>query len=456
MKVLCVQTNTNAYLWPLPIGAAMVAQRLRDDGHEVAFCDCMGERDASAAAARHAHDFAPDLVCCSIRNRDNQSLLGYHDPLPSIRGIIDAVRRATPAPVVLGGTAFTTFPGRMLEAMDAEYGIAGDDLDAVARFVRSMAAGSADLSVPGLTYRDGAGRIVTNGFALTGYRASSGAHHALIDRRRYRRAFWDAAVITRSGCPERCAYCDTYRTFGREFILRDATEVADELLMLKRDLHVRTVWLVDAGFNRPLEHAKEVLRAIIRRGAQMHLYALHDPGPCDREYLRLFRRAGGLCLNVFAESLSDPVLEALDKSFHVEDVERDAAMMREEGIDFMVMPVLGGPGETPETIDETLARLPKLRAAMTDLSIGWRIMPGTPLQQRAVEEGVLDAGDDCWQATFYLSRATPLALVRKRLRRFRMGHPLMPLRIVPFIVHAATRRPWQWGEDRSVDALVHQ
>jgi radical SAM superfamily enzyme YgiQ (UPF0313 family) len=445
MRILFVQTNMNSSLMPLPIGAAMAAWRLRRDGHDVRFLDLMGERNAVAAARRSTLEFRPDLACFSIRNRDNQSLLKYHDPLPGIRAVVESVREATAKearnslPLLLGGTAFTTFPQRMLEYFSAEYGMAGDALAPLAAFVRSLENGHADLDTPGLVYRDEAESIRCNPFRVEGYRDVDTGYHELIDRKRYRRTYWDAAVITRSGCPENCVYCDTFRTFGRSFILREPEAIAEEVAMLRRTRKLRSVWLVDAGFNRPLGHAKAVLEALIRREARAVLYSVYDPGEGDEEFFRLYRLAGGGSFMMFAESLSDGILEGLDKSFRYEHILRDARAIRAAGLDFMLMPTLGGPGETRATVEETLERAPALRAANTDFGIGWRIQPGTVLQKHAMDTGLIDRADECWDAHFYISPDTPLEFLRDRLRRFRRRHAFLPLRMLPFAARMTIR-----------------
>jgi len=405
MKILLVQTNTFVQLMPLPIGPAMVAARLREEGHEVRFCDLMAEKHPVETAARMAREFVPDLVCFSIRNRDNQLMLAYNDPMPGIRDTVTAVRGVTSAPLLLGGTAFTTFPERMLEYLDADYGIAGDDLDNVARFIGSLGREQADLQTPGLVYRRHPDGIIRNPYAISGYASFSKSYADFIDRKRYRRAYWDAAVITRSGCPEQCIYCDTYLTYGSSFILRDPAVVAEELLSLKRSSRVRSAYLVDAGFNRPLDHAKEILREIIKRGAQLRYYAVFDPGPADDEFFALYRRAGGSALTVFAESLSDPVLEELRKSFTYSDVLRDTTAMRRHGIGFMLMPVLGAPGETPRTIQETLDVIDAYAVPLgVWTTIG--ICLWTPLQKVLVDarrDGQLADGDALFDGINYLS-----------------------------------------------------
>ncbi len=444
MKILFVQTNTYSLLYPLPVGPALVARSLEQEGHEVRFVDLMGERDPVAAARAAAAEFRPDLACYSIRNRDNQSASKYFDPMPGIRAVVEAVRGAAPCLTLLGGTAFTTFPRRVMTELDATWGIAGDDLAPITRFVRSLDAGTPDLATPGLVYRAAEGGIVENPFRIVGYRDVAFDHHAFVDRQRYRKGYWQAAVVTRTGCPEACAYCDTFYTFGRDFILREPGAIAEEMLALKRSGKVRAAWFIDAGFNRPLDHAKEVLREVIRRGAQLQLYCVLDPGPTDAEFFDLFRRAGGMMTTVFAESLAEPVLRELGKSFGVDDVFRAAREMREAGIGFMFMPTLGGPGETRDTVRETLRRVPELQPTYHELNIGWRIQPRTPLRDRAVREGVISEDDDCWKPTFYISNDTPREWLEGEARSYKRRHPFRMWPMIRFMVRASRSRPWTW------------
>ncbi len=446
MRILFCQTNTYRLLLPLPIGPAMVADRLRADGHEIRFVDQMGEADPVAAVSQAAREFQPDLACFSIRNRDNMSPANYQDPMPGIQAQVAALRSVSPVPVLLGGTAFTTYPQRLMALLGAEWGLAGDNLDNIARFVASVADGQPDLATPGLVYGGADGQVVENPFTITGYRGAGTGHHAFVEAARYRKGYWQAAVITRTGCPERCLYCDTFHTFGREFILREPADIAEELLALKR-AGTRSVFLVDAGFNRPLAHAKETLAEIIRRGAQLGLNAIFDPGEADDEFCDLLRRAGCVMVTVFAESLSDPVLETLEKPFRAAEVLRDVGALRRRGIGTFFMPTFGSPGETPATVAETLSRLPALRPTMMDFSIGWRIQPRTPLRERAVREGLIGADDDCWDATFYVSPDTPRTWLEPELRRWRRRHPFRWWPMVPFMLGLASFRPWTLGPD---------
>ena len=432
-----VYTNTYRMFAPAPLGASLVASRLRRDGHQVRFLDLMFAKSPAVEAARSAREFKPDLVCYSIRNIDNQSPAPFFDPLPVIQSIVSAVSRAWPTPTLFGGTAFTTFPAQFLEALDGDYGIQGDDLDSVSRFVSSLAAGQADRTVPGLVYR-GEDGIQCNPFTIRGYTDTVFDNWDFLDLRAYRhslKTLVECGLVVRTGCPFECVYCDYHRTFGRSWVLRDPRQVAEEALALQRR-GARSVMFADAGFNRPLDHAKEVLRAMLAAGVRLKLSAIFEPGEIDREFAHLFRRAGGQGVLLYAGSLSDEVLARSRKPFQVDDVVHGADVLRQAGVQGFLFLTFGGPGETPSTVEETFRVAAKIRPLRTLVDRGYRIEPKTELQAIAVAEGAIEADDDCFKATFYHSPETPPGMLAARLRRYQAEHRWDSLRALPLMVSA--------------------
>ncbi|HEX9016580.1 MAG TPA: radical SAM protein [Chloroflexota bacterium] len=433
-RILVIYTNTYRMIAPAPLGASLVAARLRRDGHEVRLLDLMFSRSPAQEAARFATAFRPDLVCYSIRNVDNQSYTQFSDPLPSIQAIAAAVRKEWPAPSLLGGTAFTTFPEQFLDALGADYGIAGDDLEPISSFVASLLGGKPDLSTPGLVYRD-SGSVRRNPFKIKGYGGIAFDGWDFMSIRPYRRQmsnFWDAAVVPQTGCPFNCVFCDTGKTFGKQRVLRDPSQVAEEVMTLQRKHGARSIFLADAGFNRPLEHGKAVLEAIASAGSKATVTGVFEPGEVDEELARLYRRAGGRYAMLFAFSLSERVLDACRKPCRSDDVFHDADVLKRAGVENMLYLTFGGPGETPSTVEETISSIPRTHSLYTLVDHGFRIQPDTELHRRAVSEGAISPTDDCFTATFYHSPETPPDFLDARLKRYQAGTRWSSFKALPF------------------------
>ena len=66
--------------------------------------------------------------------------------------------------------------------------------------------------------------------------------------------------------------------------------------------------------------------------------------------------------------------------------------------------MLGVPGETRESVAESLEVADSLGLSVLKITIGVRIYPHTPLARQAVAEGVVGADDDLLQPRFYIAR----------------------------------------------------
>ncbi len=421
MRVLMIYPNRYRLLPAAPLGAALVADRLRRDGHTVRLLDLVWPAKPTLVTQQTIREFRPELIAFSLRNRDGQSLAYAYDALPFARAVVGSARAVAPAtPMLIGGTAFTTFPRQLMRELPVDFGYCGDDLEPVAQFVRSLESDAPDVSLPGIVHRQANGEIGINPWQIKGYADVAFDCYDLIDLKPYRRAlgsFFDAAVVTRTGCPFNCAFCDAFVTFGENWVLRQPAQVAREVKGLRRR-GVRDVWLADGGFNRPLDHAKAVLEAIIQADAGVRLHIILEPGEMDDEFARLFKRAGGSSATCFAGSLVDEVLVAQRKPFLAADALNDSRRLLKAGIMMGVMFSLGGPGETMASVRQTLALSGRDRWMFRMADYGQRLQPKTYLLELAVAEGQAPRDCDCFAPLYYFSPHTPRAWLAAEVARF--------------------------------------
>jgi len=102
------------------------------------------------------------------------------------------------------------------------------------------------------------------------------------------------------------------------------------------------------------------------------------------------------------ESGSEQILKAMNKRFKPQDVKRISELIARHGIGQMGFLMLGGPGETRETVMESFTFAASLPLDSLKITQGIRIYPYTKLAQRAVQEGFISPQDDLLKPTFYL------------------------------------------------------
>ena len=165
----------------------------------------------------------------------------------------------------------------------------------------------------------------------------------------------------------------------------------------------RDFGFVDNTFNIPPSYAKGLCRAIIQRGLNINLWCIVYPKWVDRELVELMARAGCREVSLGFESGSDFVLRRFHKRFKAEEVRRVTQMFREARIVRNGFLLLGGPGETQETVNESLAFADSLDLDSLKITTGIRIYPETELAAIAVAEGIITPEEDLLPPKFYLA-----------------------------------------------------
>jgi radical SAM superfamily enzyme YgiQ (UPF0313 family) len=282
--------------------------------------------------------------------------------------------------------------------------------------------------------------------------------HRWIDLARYQRHGATIPIQTKRGCVYKCVYC-TYRNVeGWGYRTRDPELVADEIEELKMKAGVHHFDFVDSTFNSPPGHALEVCEAISRRKLGVRLDTTNfTPATASPELLTAMRRAGFRTLGITAESASDPVLQKLEKGFTATKVREVAARVEAHGIKTLWIFLVGGPGETEETVEETLgfARWRLERGDAVYTTVGLRIYPGTSLHRIAVAEGIIEADSTLLDPTFYFSSSLSFDATVARLKRFAADHPRFMFSadsrsiVLPYLTRAASvlrlpRPHWQY------------
>lgn len=428
-RVLLVSTNRERAPQPVvPNGVACVASALSQAGHDVRVLDLCFVRDPFRASREAVRTFSPDVIGISVRNIDNSDLIALRHYTPEAAAVTAVLREAAPhATVVAGGAAFGVAPASLTDALGVDWAVAGDGERATVALLDALAAGRDPGEVPGLVRRDANGtRLVPPGGDGRLDTLPQTRLQDWIDIRAYQRHGATVPIQTKRGCVFKCVYCTYLNVEGWGYRLREPESVADEIASLTRERGVRRFEFVDSTFNSPPRHAIAVCEAIVRRNLRVHLDTTNfTPASATPELLVAMGPAGFRWLGITAESASDPVLERLDKGFDAQQVRSVAERVERAGMRVLWIFLVGGPGETRDTLEETL-RFAEWRLTRGDavyLTVGLRIYPGTTLQRIAADEGVVDTGDPLLTPAFYFSPALDRDIAVARLREFAQRHP---------------------------------
>ena len=407
--------NTNR-MAPLiaPIGLDYVAGAARAAGIETDVLDLALAADADKALRDHFAGRHARLVGLSLRNADDCFWPSARWFVPDAAETVRTLRGLTDAPVVLGGVGFSIFADRLIELTGADFGVRGDGEEAVVALVRELEGGRRWDRVPGLLWRED-GRVRSNPPAWPERVALPTARDA-IDNPAYFRLGGQGAVETKRGCDRLCIYCADPLAKGPRVRRRDPAEVAGEVEALLGQ-GVDVLHLADSEFNIPGEHARAVCEEFIRRrlGGRARWYTYMAPVPFDTAMADLMRRAGCVGINFAGDAAAEAMLRTYRQPHGRDDLATAICLCRSNDIAVMIDLLLGGPGETPETVAETIRFIKETEPTCAGASLGVRVYPGTEMAQRVAAEGPLeshpglrrryDGPVDFLRPTFYIAPA---------------------------------------------------
>jgi radical SAM superfamily enzyme YgiQ (UPF0313 family) len=417
--------NTNRMVPAIgPLGLDYVAGAAKQAGLEVEVLDLCFEDDPAAAIKEYFQDRSPDLVGLSFRNADDSFWPSADWFVPGLKGTVENVRNLTDAPVVIGGVGYSIFPQQILEYTGADFGICGDGEAATAALVRQLQGRRKFEDVPGLLWLDN-GEIRGNPPAWPSRISLSTARDS-IDNICYFEQGGQCGLETKRGCNRNCIYCADPLAKGNKLRLRDPSEIADEAQSLLSQ-GIDVLHLCDAEFNVPHSHALAVCEELINRslGDKVRWYAYLTPSPFDAELARAMARAGCVGINFTGDSGCDAMLRAYRQQHVKDDLAAAVKLCRLNNIAVMIDLLLGGPGETPQTIAETIDFIKQIDPDCAGAPLGVRIYPRTAMEsivsnelQKDGETSIrrkYDGPIDLFKPTFYISGALgdrPAELVR--------------------------------------------
>ncbi len=412
----------------------------------------LGYLAAAARAAGHQaliHDGLVDRLCDAqlvdrCRGADLVGVGVMTDTLPRVVELCQALVAAG-CRVVVGGPHATALPGATLAATGAHYAVVGEgEISLVALLDALPEPGPIDGVLP-------AGGVMTEPRALVSdlddlpfpawdlmhprrYRLAP--HGAFVERMPV------APVITTRGCPCACSFCASPGLWGGGIRFRSPAVVLDEVEILVRSYGVKEIHFEDDNLTLRRSHVAAICEGILERGLDISWACPNGVrvDTLDGPLLSLMKRSGCSLLAFGIESSSPAILEGVGKGTSLGAIEHAIDLAVDAGIHTQGFFIFGLPGETAETIEQTIrfacdSRLDRAQFLLLD------VLPGSRLW------GELAPSNPSWGSTRSFQQATwcppgldPEALATTPARAFRRFFLERPRRLAKLLRRARPRQ----------------
>jgi len=337
------------------LGLAYLAASLEGEGHKVKIFDfgltpdSPPEQDIAQVVA-----YAPDLIGLTAMTNN------YHNALAMAYMLKDAM----PSPIVIGGPHATVFPDRVIKEPPFDYLVYGEGEETLSQLVRTLEETGLRPSparlrdIPGLSFQEG-DQVIQN-IARPLIRDLDAlpfpARH-LFDMERYPLYAPDGqrmiTILSSRGCPYNCSYCFK-GIVGRIYRQRSVDNIIAEIQSVIDDYGIRNFYFIDDLFTINSRRLKKLTQRFVDEKLNILWQCLARVDKVTPDILEWMYKAGCRQIHYGIESGNQRLLDAIGKRITLPQVRQAVKWTRDAGIMSKGYFMLGLPGDTEETMEQTI------------------------------------------------------------------------------------------------------
>ncbi len=378
-----------------PLGLAYLAGALERAGVEVHILDFVVFPYSRAALESFLRHFKPDVVgVTSVTMNFKDAICKLHD-----------VKNFDPDILTVMGGPHVTFCGEKTLAAHPELDVVvvGEGEQTVVELAEIVHNRDDLKYIKGIQYRNGSeiqSTPLRSPFELDQLPIPS---RHLLPLGRYRALGMPISMTTSRGCPYQCTFCVGRKMGGARVRRRNPAHVVAELEYLNT-LNFHQINIADDLFTANQDHCLAVCDEIIRRNLKLKWTSFARVDTVSEEIMVRMKSAGCNAVSFGIESANPEILKKIKKGITIKQVIAAVKLCTQVGITPYASFILGLPGETPETLKETLGFSRELKKM--GLASGFHLLapfPGTEIREYSRQLGLKILTDDWSQ--YHANRA---------------------------------------------------
>jgi radical SAM superfamily enzyme YgiQ (UPF0313 family) len=371
-----------------PFWLAYATGVLEEKGHEVRLVDAPAQGLDLKGTIEYARDFKPKLV---VLDTSTPSI--YNDVK-----VGELIKQTLPESfMVLVGTHPSALPEETLKLSNKIDAVARGEYDyTILELAESLEDNSSLDSVDGLSFRSGEDithnkeRSLIEDVDKLPFLSRVYRRHLNVKNYYFAAADYPVIqIVTARGCPNRCFFCLYPQTFhSRKFRPRSAENVVEEFSYIKDNFpQVKEIGFEDDTFTISRKRAREISKILIESNNRQKWYTNVRPD-LDFETMALMKEAGCRLVTVGFESASQKVLDGMHKGLKLEQSIEFMRYAKKLGILVHGCIMVGNPGETRKTMEESFNFARKLACDSMQF-YPLIVYPGTEAYEWAKAHGYL-------------------------------------------------------------------
>lgn len=202
-----------------------------------------------------------------------------------------------------------------------------------------------------------------------------------------------ASIATSRGCPYKCQFCSVATFWGSRWRMRSPQNVVDEIEVLVEKQGVQHLHFLDDIFTAKPERVIAICQEMIRRGIVVTWNTMTRVDSVSEDLAYWMRKSGCIWTSFGIETGDDTVMKNINKEINNERIIRAFDIFKKQRIATVALMMVGNPGETQASIDETKKLMRRIRPELIVVT-KTMVTPGTKLYEQAKAARLVD--DDFW------------------------------------------------------------
>ncbi len=363
------------------------------------------------------------------------------------------LRRLTDARIILGGSHPTVLPDESVQRPEVDIVVRGEGELTWVELCDHVEQGKALDGVLGITYEQD-GEVVHNpdrpivkevdSFPFPSYHLYKMEHYSNLQPTLDHIDGPSYPILSSRGCPYRCNYCS--QILPRGWRARSPESVVSEWRWLVKDLGAAEIGVLDDSFNIDRQRALDICDLIIAEGLNHVPWIMINgirANLAAEELLGRMREAGCIRTAFGVESGNQRILDTvIHKQLTLDQVRAAFKAAKAVGMETIGFFIIGLPGETEETMEDTIRFACELDPIVANFSMATPF-PGTKMYDQVLENGRLLVHD--WhEFAFFENKAQfetdemPGELVERKWREAYRRFYLRPHRVARTLLRSRT------------------
>ncbi len=255
-------------------------------------------------------------------------------------------------PICLGGAHASTYKEEALDANPLDFVVVGEGEQTFSDLI-SYVKGKLDIKlINGLIYKDLEGNVITNPTRqlITDIDTMPMPSYNLFRMS----AYPQHRMVSSRGCPFNCVFCNSEAIWTNRWRKRSPEKIIEEIEYLVKSFGNKTFVLNDDSFNIDAKRVGDFCDALIAKNINILWSASARADLISKEMALKLKASGCYDVSIGIESANNTVLEKINKNTTREKVLSGIRNLRAAGIDVLGQFMIGNPGDTLETIKESI------------------------------------------------------------------------------------------------------